>query len=80
MNVERFRGSEFLVKEVRSRLFDILQIYDCVTVADYYDIVGYGSTYTDSKYGWTSLRNVVLVMTDEPDIYELVLPKAMPID
>lgn len=80
MNVKRFRGSEFLVKEVRSRLFDIIRMYGFATVADYYDLIGYESTYTDNKYCWTSMRKAIFVMTNEPDIYELVLPKAIPID
>lgn len=79
MNVKRFRGSEFLVTEVRSRLFDMIRMYGCATVADYYELVGYESKYTDSKYGWTSLQKAIFVMTNEPDIYELVLPKAIPI-
>ena len=79
MNVERFKGSEWLVKEVRSRLINIITMYDYVTVADYYDIIGYETKYTDIKVGWISLREATIAMTDEPGIYELILPKPIPI-
>lgn len=79
MNVKRFKGSEWLVKEVWSRLIDIITMYDYATVADYYDLIGYETKYTDNKMGWISLREAIIVMTNESDIYELVLPKPIPI-
>lgn len=80
MSIQRFKGTEFLVKQVRSRLIDIIVMYDYATVADYYDLIGYPSTYSDSKIGWWSLREAIIVMSTEPDIYELILPKPIPVD
>ena len=79
MSIERFKGSEFLVKEVRSRLLDIISIYDYATVADYYDLIGHESKYSDNKIGWLSLQKATIVMATEPNMYELVLPKPIPV-
>jgi hypothetical protein len=43
-------------EEVISRMFDIVSKYDAVTVADLYELVGFGSSHTDQKWGWTDIR------------------------
>lgn len=42
--------------QVLERMFDLLDKYEIVTVADLYDLVGVDSNYTDEKYGWEDLR------------------------
>ena len=49
-------------------------------IIDKYDLVGYdGGRYTDSKYGWTSLRGADVKRTRDGG-YLLVLPPAKPVD
>lgn len=42
--------------EVLTQLFDYLEMYDAVSVADLYQLVGITSTPIDFKWGWTDLR------------------------
>ncbi len=44
-------------EEVLSQMIDALASYNCVSVADLYDLIGMTSNYTDNKYGWHDLRN-----------------------
>lgn len=65
-------------EEVLSNMDDMIEMYDTVSVADLYDLVGITSEYTDNKYGWSNLRNAQVVRVREG--YALKLPRAMPID
>lgn len=80
MEIITFKGSKSLVKMVLERLEYILKVYECVLVADYYDIVKGTSEYSDSKWGWLSLDGYTIRMTDQIGIYELTLPKALPLE
>jgi len=44
-------------EEVLRRLVDIIQAYDEVTVAAFYELSNIESEHTDGRYGWTSLRD-----------------------
>lgn len=44
-------------EDVLSNLVDLIERYDVVSIADYYDMVGIESNFTDNKYGWTNLRD-----------------------
>lgn len=39
-----------------NQMWGILGTYDCVTVADVYDLAGVYSRYLDGKHGWTKLE------------------------
>lgn len=65
-------------EEVLDRLYDLMDTYGIVSVADLYDLVGINGRYTDNKYGWTSLRNARVERCR--DGYILSMPKALPID
>lgn len=65
-------------EEVLSRMDELLETYEVVSVADLYDLVGITGEYTDNKYGWTSLRSAQVVRVR--DGYLLKLPKALLID
>lgn len=39
-------------------LYDILDQYKAVTVADFYGLTGITSAYTDERWGWTDLRGI----------------------
>lgn len=65
---------------VLDRMEEIIDNYDAATITDLYDLVGYdGGRYTDSKYGWTSMRNAEVKRTRDGG-YLLKLPPAKPID
>lgn len=80
MKVDAFKGSMKLVRVVKGMLEDIITIYGCATVADYYDIIGVTSKYSDDKIGWTTLRNTKIAMTDDDNIFELQLPMPYPLE
>ena len=77
MMVDAFKGSIVLVGMVLERLSCILTMYECVTVADYYELIGKKSRYSDNKMGWLSLDDFRIVDTDEKSVYELIVPKAL---
>lgn len=45
---------------VLTQLYDRVEEYGVVTVADYYDALGEPAGYTDAKIGWTDLRHADL--------------------
>lgn len=66
-------------EQVLSTMHDILDQYPSVSVADFYDLVGYdyGSNWTCHDYGWTDLSGVIV--TWSRGAWIIALPKAMPI-
>lgn len=64
-------------EEVLAQMEDILDRYEVVSVGDLYDLVGITGSYTDNKYGWTSLRSADSVRVR--DGYLLKLPRPTPI-
>lgn len=61
------------------RMLEILNMYPVVRVADYLEISGRESNYTDNNYGWTALENIQIRRTRD-NRYFLELPKPMAID
>ncbi len=59
-------------------LCEMIDTYNVVSVADYYDLVGVTGKYTDNKYGWTSLQNATI--NRSCGVFTLVLPKVKPIN
>lgn len=43
-------------EEVLDRMFDLMERYDVVTVADFMGLVGENSNYVDHKWGWTDIK------------------------
>lgn len=64
---------------VREAMFDTIETYGFVTVADMYDMAGLNQPFTSNKYGWTNIRNSEVVRQLGGG-YIIKLPKAMPID
>ena len=64
-------------EEVLSRMNELIDTYQIVSVADLYDLVGLTGNYTDNKYGWTNLSTAEVVRVREG--YKLDLPRPMPI-
>lgn len=65
-------------EEILSEMVSLLDEYDIVTVADFYEIVGEESNYMDNDYGWYDLRRATVEHTR--DGFVLNLPKARRID
>ena len=63
---------------ILDKMYEILESYRLVRVADFYDLVGVTGKYTDNKYGWTNLRDASVERVK--DGYIINLPKVMPID
>jgi len=65
-------------EDVLSHLVDLTIDYGVASVADFYDLSGLESKFTDNKYGWTNLRDAC---TDRVrNGYIIRLPEAKPID
>ena len=63
---------------VLDEMFNVIDRYNLVTVADMYDMVDLPQPFTSNKYGWTNLRGANVVRVGGK--YIIKLPKAMPID
>jgi hypothetical protein len=55
--------SRSVAESVLTEMFDHLDRFEVVTVADFYEMVGYSGAFTDRKYGWTDLRGTRPVRT-----------------
>jgi hypothetical protein len=63
---------------VIDRMYDLLRDYEAVSVADLHSLVGWSSSYTDQKWGWTDLQGTDVRRTR--DGYILILPKTVTLD
>ena len=59
---------------VLNQLRDLITDYDRATVADYYDLVGMSSKFTDNNFGWTNLDSAYI--SNVRGGYTIILPKA----
>lgn len=68
-------------QEVVKCMREMIDTYGVVTVADYYDLCGMHSSYTDEKYGWITLRPVKIEKSDRYGFNEwtIELPKPLEI-
>lgn len=48
-------------EEVLDELYNLLNMYDQVTVGDFYDAVGATKEFTDENYGWTTLSGTRII-------------------
>lgn len=64
-------------EEVLSQMDDLIDRYQVVSVADYCELIGVRSNYTDNNYGWTNIRNASVVRSR--DGWVIKLPRAVPI-
>lgn len=75
---QRFSPNDIIVPTraqadgVITRMFEILEKYNAVTVANLYSMVGISSDYMDSKWGWTNLDSADVKRVREGVL--LVLP------
>ena len=64
--------------EVLAGMDEILDRYGVLSVAEYKDLAGVQSSYTDAKFGWTSLNSASVLNCR--DGYYIKLPRPYPID
>lgn len=66
-------------EKVLAMMDEIVSAYQCISVADYYDICGIeDANYTANKYGWKDIRTAKIVRTTYNQ-YQIKLPKAIPL-
>ena len=65
-------------EDVLDRMFELIDTYGLVRVADLYDLVGITGNYTDNKYGWTNIQNADIVRVK--GVYMIRLPRAITIN
>lgn len=58
-------------------LVDIINKFETVTFADFYELVGLPTGYLDHKWGWTSMENAQIRL--EANGYSVNLPEPKPI-
>ncbi len=63
--------------QVLSKMLEVIERYNVLSVADFYDLVGITASHTDNKWGWEDLRGVGIVRVR--DGYLLDLPKPDPL-
>lgn len=66
-------------EEVLDRMEEIIATYSLVSVADFYELVGVPSNYTDNNYGWSNLRNAYVDRLRDGG-YIIKLPRAFQLD
>lgn len=64
---------------VRDRMDEVIETYDMVTVADYYDLAGITPPYTSNNFGWKNIRTADIARLRDGG-YVIKLPRPMPID
>lgn len=59
-----------------SDMEEIINTYGCVSVTDYYELVGFNSkSFTESKFGWTTLKSATVFRVNGG--YTIKLPLAI---
>lgn len=72
-------NSRIEAEETIDAMFDIIQQFEEVTVADLYELVGVSSNYTDQKWGWDDLTGAGATRLSGGG-YLLDLPRPIPLD
>jgi hypothetical protein len=68
--------SEADAEAVREALLKLLEQYEVVTRADYFELVGLSSTFEDAKVGWTELTDIQIKTIGENEfLLDLPEPK-----
>ncbi len=65
-------------EEVLDRMYDLLNRYEQVSVADLYELTGIQSAHTDQKWGWMDLRGSQVMRTRQGG-YVVDLPEPNPL-
>jgi len=63
---------------VLTKMYELLEGYEFVSVRDLHSLIGWSSEYIDEKWGWTDLRGSDVRRVREG--YTLILPDTIPLD
>lgn len=63
--------------QVLSTMYEVLERYDSISVADFYDLVGVSSGHTDHKWGWEKLSGVRILRVNGGFILDLPKPEPL---
>ena len=84
MGVERARSRDDIIVSTREegelvleRMNDIIDGYDVVSVSDLYEMVGFPSTHTDYKWGWTHIGGASVKQVREGYLLDLPSPEPL---
>lgn len=58
-------------ESVVERLYDVLETYEVVSLADFYDMLGWKASPIDNNWGWTQLRNIEIRQVREGYLIDL---------
>lgn len=64
-------------EEVRRALKKLLDTYEQVPMADYLELVGLASSFSDQKMGWTDLGDIPIKKVQDGFVLELPEPKKL---
>lgn len=64
-------------EEIIQQLYEYLERYEEVTVAQLYGLLGISPAYTDQKYGWLDLRGLRPIRTKDGYLLDLPKPEAL---
>jgi len=67
-------------EDVLDMMIDMIRDYKAVSVADFCDLVGVESNFTDNKYGWTDLTRVTVSRTRDGYIINFPKPVCLDLD
>lgn len=79
----RFRSDDYVLKDrqealdVLDQLRDQIDTYGWTSLADFFDLVGIDTNYTDNNYGWSDLSSATITVARGG--YTLRLPKLEPL-
>lgn len=79
----RFRSEDYALEyredaeAVLNELYDRIEAYDSVSVADFLDLMEITSDYTDQNYGWTNLSGVGISRTRDGYVIKLPSPRSI---
>jgi hypothetical protein len=64
-------GSREDADNVMERMYDMLERYEVVSVADLYQLIGHPASHIDNKWGWTQLNNTEIRQVREGYLIDL---------
>lgn len=67
-------------EEILDSMDNLVQDYDCVSVADLYDLVGITTNYTDNKWGWYKADVACATIRRVRGGWTIDLPEPEPLD